>query len=70
MRTRATFLIVLLLTLGVSAKHRPAPVGISLSPSAWDVRYSSGVKLQALSLPRGRVGHHFIDVHVVFGALG
>jgi len=49
MRTRATFLIVLLLTLGVSAKHRPAPVGISLSPSAWDVRYSSGVKLQALS---------------------
>jgi len=49
--TRATLLIVLLLTLGVSAaKHpQPTPTGISLSPATWDVRYSSGVKLQALS---------------------
>jgi len=40
----ATLLIVLLLTLGLSAKHpQPVPAGVSLDPRAWDVRYSSGM---------------------------
>ncbi len=46
------FLAILIVccSVGVSAKHKPipTPTGISLSPTAWQVRYSSGVRLQPL----------------------
>ncbi len=45
---RIAFALVLFVSIDLSAK-RPPSLGISLAPSAWQVRYSQGVRLSALN---------------------